>query len=79
MVLGKTLKSPLDSKEINQSILKEIHLEYSLERLVLKLKLLYFGHLMQRGDSLGKTLKLEKIDSKRRRGQTEDEMVGWHH
>ena len=69
MVLGKTLKSPLDSKEINQSILKEIHLEYSLERLVLKLKLLYFGHLIQRGDSLESTLMLGKIEGKRKRGQ----------
>ena len=46
MVLEKTLESPLESKEINQSILKEVNPEYSLEGLVLKLKLLYFGHLM---------------------------------
>ena len=58
MVLEKTLQSPLDSKEINQSILKEINPEYSLERLALKLKLLYFGHLMQKADSLEKTLML---------------------
>ena len=48
MVLEKTLQSPLDCKEINQSILKEINSEYSLEGLMLKLKLQYFGHLMQR-------------------------------
>ena len=69
MVLEKTLKSPLDSKEINQSILKEINPEYSLERLALKLKLLYFGHLMQKADSLEMTLMLGKIEGKRRRGQ----------
>ena len=54
MVLEKTLESPLDSKEINQSILKEINPEYSLEGLMLKLKLQYSGHLMQRADSLEK-------------------------
>ena len=53
----------------NQSILKEINSEYSLEGLMLKLKLQYFGHLMQRADSLEKTLMLGKIESKRRRGQ----------
>ena len=53
----------------NQSILKEINSEYSLEGLILKLKLQYFGHLMQRADSLGKTLMLGKIESKRKRGQ----------
>ena len=67
MVLEKTLQSPLDSKEINQSILKEINPEYSLERLALKLKLLYFGHLMQKADSLEMTLMLGKIEGKRRR------------
>ena len=66
---GKTLESPLDSKEINQSILKEINPEYSLEGLMLKLKLQYFGHLMQRADSLEKTLMLGKIEGKRRRGR----------
>ena len=59
------------------SILKEISPEYSLERVMLKLKLQYFGHLMQRADSLEKTLMLGKIEGRRRRG--EDEMVGWHH
>ena len=66
------------AKRSNQSILKEITPEYSLEGLMLKLKLQYFGHLMQRADSLGKTLILGKIEARRRRGW-QDEMVGWHH
>ena len=61
------------------SILKEIIPEYSLEGLMLKLKLQYFGHLMQRADSLERTLMLGKIEGRRRSGATEDEMVGWHH
>ena len=65
MVLAKTLESPLDCKEI-QSILKEISLEYSLEGLLLKVKLQYFGHLMQRTDSLEKTLMLGKTEGGRR-------------
>ena len=69
MVLEKTLESPLDCKEINQSILKEINpLEYSLEELMLKLKLQYFGQLMRRADSFEKTLILGKIEGRRRRG-----------
>ena len=56
------------AKRSNQSILKEINSEYSLEGLMLKLKLQYFGHLMQRTDSLEKTLMLEKIEGQRRRG-----------
>ena len=68
MVLEKTLESPLDCKEI-QSILKEISPEYSLEGLMLKLKLQYFGHLMQRTDSFEMTLMLGKIEGGRRRGQ----------
>ena len=68
MVLKKTLESPLDCKEINQSILKEINPEYSLEGLILKLKLQDFSHLMQKADSLEKTPMLGKIDG-RRRGQ----------
>ena len=56
-----TLESPLDSKEIRQSIQQEISLEYSLEGLMLKLKLQYFGHLMRRTDSSEKTLILGKI------------------
>ena len=59
----------MDSKEIKQSILKEIHPEYSLEGLMLKLKLQCFGHLMQRADSLEKTLMLWKVEGMRRRGQ----------
>ena len=68
MVLEKTLESPLDCKEINQSILKEISPGCSLEGLMLKLKLQYFGHLMRRADSLEKTLMLGKIEGRRRRG-----------
>ena len=68
MVLEKTLESPLDCKEINQSILKEISPGISLEGVMLKLKLQYFGHLMRRIDSLGKTLMLGGIGGKRRRG-----------
>ena len=67
-MLEKTLESPLDCKEIQQSILKEISPEYSLEGLILKLKLLYFGHLMGRTDSFEKTLMLGKIEGGRRRG-----------
>ena len=68
LVLEKTLESPLDCKEINQSILKEIIPEYSSEGLMLKLKLQHFGHLMRRTDSLGKPLMLGKIEGGRRRG-----------
>ena len=78
MVLEKTLESPLDLKEIQPVNPKEINPGISLEGLMLKLKLQYFGHLMQRTDSLEKTLMLGKIEG-RRRGATEDEMVGWHH
>ena len=77
VVLEKTLESPLD-RISNQSILKEIHPEYSLEGLVLKLKLHYSGHVMQRADSLEKTLCWERL---RAGGEevTEDETVRWHH
>ena len=68
-MLEKTLESPLDCKEIKQSILKEISPEYSLEGLMLKLKLQYSGHLMQRADSFEKTLMLGKIEGRRRRGR----------
>ena len=69
MVLEKTLESPLDCREINQSILKEISPGYSLEGMMLKLKLQYFGHLMQRVDSLEKTLMLGGIGGSRRKGR----------
>ena len=75
-MLEKTLESPLGSKEISQSILKEINPEYSLEGLMLKLKVQYLGHLMQRTDSLEKILMLGKIEGKRRSGQTEEEVFG---
>ena len=67
-MLEKTLENPLDCKEIKPAILKEINMEYSLEGLMLKLKLQYFGHLMQRIDSFEKTLMLGKIEGRRRRG-----------
>ena len=68
MVLEKTPEISLDSKEINQINLKEINPEYSLEGLMLKLKFQYFGHLMWRANPLEKTLVLEKIEDRRRRG-----------
>ena len=68
MVLEKTPESPLDSKEINRSILREINPEYSLEGLMLKLTLQYFGHLMHTDDSLEKSLMLGKTEGRRRRG-----------
>ena len=75
----RLLRVPWTARRSNQSILKEISPEYSLEGLMLKLKLQCFGHLMGRTDSLEKTLMLGKIEGRRRRGPTEDEMVGWHH
>ena len=69
MVLEKTLESPLDCKEIQPCILKEISPGISLEEMMLKLKLQYFGHLMRRVDSLEKTLMLGGIGGKRRRVQ----------
>ena len=68
VVLEKILESPFDSRRSNHSILKEISPEYSLEVLMLKLKLQYFGHLIWRADSFEKTLMLGKIESRRRRG-----------
>ena len=62
-----------------QSIRKEINPEYSLEGLMLKLKFQYFGDLMERANSFENTLMLGKIEGRRRRGVTEDEMVGWHY
>ena len=73
------MKVPWTARRLNQSILKEISPEYSLEGLMLKPKLQHFGHLMQRTDSLKKTLILGKIEGRRRRGQQRIEMVGWHH
>ena len=71
MVLEKTLGNTLDSrkKTLGNSILKEINPEYSVEGLMLKLKVQYFGHLMRKADSLEKTLMLGKTEGKRRRGQ----------
>ena len=69
----RLLRVPSTVRRSNQSILKEISPEYSLEGLMLKLKLQYFGHLMQRADSFEKTLMQEE------KGMTEDEMAGWHH
>ena len=69
VVLGRLLKVPWTARRSNQSILKEISPEYSLEGLMLKLKLQSFGHLMQRTDSLEKILMLGKIEGRRRRGQ----------
>ena len=67
------------ARRSNQSIPKEISPEYSLEGMMLKLKLQYFGHLMQRVDSLEKTLMLGGIWGQEEKGMTEDEMAGWHH
>ena len=71
VMLEKTLKSLLDCKEIKPVILKEINTKNSLEGLMLKLKLQYFGHLMRRTDSLEKTLTLGRIEGRRRRGDRE--------
>ena len=68
-MLEKTLESPLDSKRSNQSILKEINPEYSLEGMMLQLKLQYLGHLIRKANSLKKSLMLGKIEGMRRRGQ----------
>ena len=75
----RLLRVPWTARRSNQSILKEISPEYSLERLMLKLKLQYFGHLMGRTDSFEKTLMLGEIGRQEEKGITEDEMVGWHH
>ena len=75
----RLLRAPWIARRSNQSILKEISPGYSLEGLMLKLKLQNFGHLMQRADSLEKTLRLGKIEGRRRKGTTEDEIVQWHH
>ena len=75
----RLLRDPWTARSSNQSILKKISPAFSLEGLMLKLKLQYFGHLIQRSDLLEKTLMLGKIEGRKRRGTTEDEMVGWHH
>ena len=72
------MRVPWTARRSNQSILKEISLGCSLEGMMLKLKLQYFGHLMRRVDSLEKTLMLGGIGGRRRRGR-QDEMAGWHH
>ena len=73
------MRVPWTARRANWSILKEISPEYSLEELMLKLKLQYFGHLMQRVDSLETTLTLEKIEGKRRRGQQRMRWLREHH
>ena len=79
MVLEKTLESPLDCKGIQPVILKEISPGISLEGMMLKLKLQYFGHLMRRVDSLEKDSDAGRDWGQEETGMTEDEMVGWHH
>ena len=76
MVLEKTLESPQSARRSNQSILKETNNDHPLKGLMLKLKRQYFGHLMQRANSLEKTLMLGKIEGRR---TTEEEMFGWHY
>ena len=73
------MRVPWTARKSNQSILKEMSPEYSVEGLMLKLKLQYFGHLMRRTDSLEKTLMLGKDWGQEEKGATEDETVGWHH
>ena len=75
----RLLRVPWTARRSNQSILKEVSPGCSLEGLMLKLKLQYFGHLMRKADSFEKTLMLGKTEGRRRREPTEDEMVGWHH
>ena len=75
----RLLRVPWTARRSNESILKEISPGCSLEGLMLKLKLQYFGHPMRRVDSLEKTLMLGGTGGRRRRGLTEDEMAGWHH
>ena len=74
----RLLRVPWPARRSNQSILKEVNTEYSLEGLMLKLKLQYFGHLMRRTDSLEKTMILGKIEGGRIRGQ-QRMRFGWHH
>ena len=79
MVLKKTLESPLDFKEIQPVHSKGDCPGCSLEGMMLRLKLQYFGHLMRRVDSLEKTLMLGGIGGQEEKGTTKDEMAGWHH
>ena len=72
------MRVPWTARRSNESILKEISPGCSLEGMMLKLKLQYFGHLMQRVNSLGKTLMLEGLGQEEK-GTTEDEVAGWHH
>ena len=74
----RLLRVPWTARKSNQSILKEINPEYSLEGLMLKLKLQYFGHLMRRTDSLKRSQCLKRLKAGRK-GYDKDEMVGWHH
>ena len=78
-MLEKTLDSPWTARRSNQSILKETSPGCSLEELMLRLKLQYFGHLMRRVDSLEKTLMLGGIRGQEEKGMTENEIAGWHH
>ena len=73
------MRVPWTARRSNQSILKEISPGCSLERLMLRLKLQYFGHLMRRADSLEKTLMLGGIGEQEEKGMTGDEMAEWHH
>ena len=75
----RLLRAPWIARRSNQSILKEISPGCSLEGLMLKLKLQYFGHLRQRADSLEKILILGKVDGKKEKRAAKDEMVRWHH
>ena len=75
----RLLRVPWTAGRSSQSILKEISPGISLEGIMLKLKLQYFGHLMRRVDSLEKTLMLGGIGGQEEKGTTEDEMAGWHH
>ena len=75
----RLLRVPWTARRSNQSILKEISPEISLEGMMLKLKLQHFGHLMWRTDSLEKTLMLGGIGGQEEKGTTEDEVAGWHH
>ena len=77
--VGRLSRVPWTARRSNQSILKEISHRCSLERLMLKLKVQYFGHLMQRADSSEKILMLGKIEGQEEKRTREDEMVGWHH